>query len=435
MNQRSISVFWFRRDLRTDDNHGLFKALTSGCRVMPVFIFDKNILEELQPDDRRLTFIHQQLQKLHATFGQYGGGLHVYYGDPETVFGELCANHSIRSVFTNRDYEPYALDRNRAVEKVLASHNVELHAFKDQVLFDHHDVMKPDAKPYTVYTPYSKKWLERMHTEGVPNYPSQDNLKSIIHLEAHGIPSLESMGFRSVEDVFPSTEPVVEIISDYAENRNFPDRPSTTNLGVHLRFGTVSVRHLIRKGEQTSETWLKQLIWREFFMNILYHFPQVVTRAFKPAYDRIRWEDDSGNFEAWCNGRTGYPIVDAGMRELVQTGFMHNRVRMVVASFLTKHLLIDWRKGEAFFAVHLLDYDLASNNGNWQWAAGTGCDAAPYFRIFNPYTQAEKFDPQKKYIRKWVPEVDDEKSYPKPIVDHPTARKRALARYAEALKK
>lgn len=435
MSQHSISVFWFRRDLRTDDNHGLLKALTSGYRVMPVFIFDKNILDELAPDDRRVNFIHQQLQKLDATFRRNGGGLHVFYGDPKTVFAELCAKHDIQAVYTNRDYEPYALDRDRAVEKVLANHNVALHTFKDQVLFDHNDVAKSDGKPYTVYTPYSRKWLEKMRADGVPSYPSQDHLKTTIHLQTHGVPSLESMGFRPVSDKFPSPQPDSSIIENYAENRDFPDRPSTTKLGVHLRFGTVSVRDMIRKGEKSNETWLKELVWREFFMNILYHFPQVVTQSFKPAYDRIKWEDNSTHFEAWCNGQTGYPIVDAGMRELVQTGFMHNRARMVVASFLTKHLLIDWRKGEAFFASHLLDYDLASNNGNWQWAAGTGCDAAPYFRVFNPYTQAKKFDPHNKYIRKWVPEVDDEKRYPKPIVDHPAARKRALARYAEGLKK
>lgn len=421
--------------MRTDDNHGLFKALTSGCRVMPIFIFDKNILDELEPNDRRVTFIHQQLQELHRIFQKNGGGLHVFYGSPQKIFENLCEKYDINAVYTNRDYEPYALARDSAVEKMLAERGASFYAFKDQVLFDGDEVAKADGKPYTVYTPYSKKWLEKMHSEGVPHYPSQDYLKAIIHLQATDIPSLKSMGFEWVEHTFPAEQPDLEIIDRYGEERNLPYKPSTTKMGVHLRFGTVSVRKMIETGDKINETWLKQLIWREFFMNILYHFPQVVTQSFKPAYDRIKWENNSTHFEAWCNGQTGYPIVDAGMRELVQTGFMHNRVRMVVASFLTKHLLIDWRKGEAFFAQHLLDYELASNNGSWHWAAGTGCDAAPYFRVFNPYTQAEKFDPDQRYIRRWVPEVDDPKQYPKPVVEHKFARERALERYAEAVKK
>lgn len=434
-NSRKLSIFWFRRDLRLNDNHGLYKALNSGNRVLPVFIFDKNILDDLEPEDRRVTFIHWQLQELQKSLKQFGGDLHVFYDTPEKVFKTLAEDYPIASVFCNHDYEPYAKHRDGEVAELLKEQDIDFHSFKDQVLFERDDILKPDGKPYTVYTPYSKRWLARLEEDGIPEFPSQDSLRNIVHFQAPTIPALETMGFRATDTDFPSDKPDQQTIQQYGEQRNFPDRESTTRLGVHLRFGTVSVRDMIRKGQENSEVWLKQLIWREFFMSILWHFPHVVTQSFRPEYDQIQWENDPDQFEAWCAGKTGYPIVDAGMRELVKTGFMHNRVRMVVASFLSKHLLIDWRKGEAFFAQHLLDYELASNNGSWQWAAGTGCDAAPYFRVFNPSIQAEKFDPEQKYVRRWVPELDDAEQYPEPVVDHAASRDRAIERYAAAVKK
>lgn len=433
-NGRGLCVFWFRRDLRLHDNHGLYRALTSDDRVMPVFIFDKAILHELEPNDRRVTFIHGEIERLHKEFRAFGGDLHVFYDHPEAVFTRLIEDYPINAVYTNHDYEPYALQRDKNVEDLLRNKGVAFNTFKDQVLFEKDEVVKQDGGPYTIYTPYSKKWLEKMDATGVPEYPSQDHLKHIAHLQAPTLPAMESMGFHAVDIDVPPPDPDREIIKRYSENRNFPGHMSTTRMGVHLRFGTVSVRDMIRIGKEHSETWLKQLIWREFFMSILYHFPRVVTESFRKEYDQIAWENDPEKFSAWCNGETGYPLVDAGMRELVNTGFMHNRVRMLTASFLTKHLLIDWRQGEAFFARHLLDYELANNNGGWQWAAGTGCDAAPYFRVFNPEIQLDKFDPDRKYVRRWIPELDDPWKYPKPVVPHKAARERALDRYAEAIK-
>lgn len=434
-NGRGLSLFWFRRDLRLHDNHGLYRALTSGDRVLPVFIFDRHILDELPANDRRVTFIHRQITSIHESLKKYGGDLHVYYGYPLEVMQRLVEQFPIKAVYTNHDYEPYARQRDEEIASSLKEKGIAFQSFKDQVLFERDDIMKQDGDPYTVYTPYSKKWLARLKEEGVPDYPSQDHLKAIAHLQGPTVPVHKAMGFEEVDVAFPGADPDEETIENYAGERNFPDRYSTTRIGVHLRFGTISVRDMIRKGQKHSETWLKQLIWREFFMSILYHFPKVVTQSFRPEYDQIKWENDSEKFDAWCQGKTGYPMVDAGMRELVSTGFMHNRVRMVTASFLSKHLLIDWRKGEAFFAKHLLDYELASNNGSWQWAAGTGCDAAPYFRVFNPTIQLEKFDPDRKYIRRWIKELDDPWKYPDPIVAHPEARDRAIKRYGEAVKK
>lgn len=434
-NSKQHVVFWFRRDLRHYDNHGFFEALTSGYRVLPVFIFDTDILDDLEPNDRRVVFIHDALKELQQKLREAGGDLHVYYGKPENIFSRLLEKHLVKAVYTNRDYEPYAKIRDEEIGEMLKDQSVEFHTFKDQVIFERDDILKPDGKPYTIYTPYSKKWLAALEERGIPKYPSELHLNALHSEKADSMPSLESMGFEELDLEFPTREVSNELIEAYGEQRDFPDRPATSRLGVHLRFGTVSIRHLVQRGQDHGEVWLKQLIWREFFMSILHHFPHVVTKSFRPEYDRIKWENDSEQFDAWCAGKTGYPMVDAGMRELMETGHMHNRVRMVVASFLSKHLLIDWRKGEAWFARHLLDFELASNNGSWQWAAGTGCDAAPYFRVFNPERQMERFDPDLKYVRRWVPEFDDPFKYPKPIVEHSAARDRAIERYAEAVKK
>lgn len=428
-------LFWFRRDLRLHQNHGLFKALTSGVPVIPFFVFDRNILDELPADDRRVTFLHQTLSELQKELKSAGGDLHVFYGQPDEVISKLAAQFKPKALYVNEDYEPYAIQRDKKIRNLLEQQGVGYHSFKDQVIFNGDELLKADGTPYTVYTPYSKKWLTKLETEGLPSYPSEENLNALSKTKAAPVPSLSDMGFNTVDFDFPKPHVASDVIEQYGELRDFPAKDATSHLGLHLRFGTVCVRALVEKARNYGEIWLKQLIWREFFMSILYHFPRVVTTSFHEKYDRIKWENNPEHFKAWCEGKTGYPIVDAGMRELKATGYMHNRVRMITASFLTKHLLIDWRKGEAWFASHLLDYELASNNGSWQWAAGTGCDAAPYFRVFNPALQTEKFDPKGEYIRKWVPELEEMNQYPHPVVEHKFARQRAIDRYAEAVKK
>lgn len=428
-----VNVFWFRRDLRLNDNHGLYEALQAGLSVLPVFIFDRNILDKLPADDRRVTLLHKRIEFLNAQLSGFNSGISVFYGDPEGIFKELLGKVKIDTVFTNRDYEPYALERDKAIAALLEKSGIGFKTFKDQVLFEAGEILKSDGKPYVVFTPYSRKWLGKLNGSPVAHYDSESLLNGLVNEVHAAMPALEQMGFRNQDIDFTDPEIPINLIADYAETRNFPGLDSTTRLGLHLRFGTVSPRECIRIGKELSSTWLNELIWREFFMQILAYFPGVVTNAFKPEYDRIQWLNDETQFKHWCEGTTGYPMVDAGMRELRQTGFMHNRVRMVVAGFLTKHLLIDWRWGESWFAEKLLDFELSSNNGNWQWAAGTGCDAAPYFRIFNPVEQARKFDPQHVYIKRWIPEFGTP-AYPGPIVEHSEARKRCLKVYQSAFK-
>ncbi|HPG32925.1 MAG TPA: deoxyribodipyrimidine photo-lyase, partial [Lentimicrobium sp.] len=392
MNQE-VNIFWFRRDLRLHDNHGLFEALNSGVKVLPVFIFDINILNKLKKDDRRVGFIFKRLNELNSELSKFKSGISVFYGNPTDIFSELITTFHVQNVFTNRDYEPYAVIRDKAVETLLSKSGVGFRTYKDQVLFEPGEILKPDGKPYTVFTPFSKRWMEKLNHKGVESYHSASMLH-LLHAEIISeISSLEQLGFISSKSDFKQASLSEPLIRAYAEKRNIPGMDATSRLSVHLRFGTISVRDVIKAGQEWSPVWLNELIWREFFMHILAFFPNVVNHEFKPQYQHIQWLNDESQFQRWCEGRTGYPLVDAGMRELLQTGFMHNRVRMVVAGFLTKHLLIDWRWGEAWFAEKLLDYELSSNNGNWQWAAGTGCDAAPYFRIFNPVEQARKFDP------------------------------------------
>ena len=434
--KQSISIFWFRRDLRLDDNAGLYHALKNILPVIPVFIFDKNILDDLEDKrDRRVEFIFQSLLKMQEQVIRLGSSLEVYYGSPESVFDGLIKKYNIQQVFTNHDYEPYAKKRDALIDGMLKKSGIGFHTYKDQVIFEKDEIVKDDGKPYTVFTPYSKKWKSALSGFHMKSYPTEKYFHNFYQQNALQIPSLKSIGFEKSEDNFPPAEVNDNIIRKYKEQRDFPGIPGTSRLSVHLRFGTVSIRKLARKAMQLNETYLNELIWREFYHMILWQFPKVGEgHSFKPEYDFIKWRNNENEFEKWCNGKTGYPIVDAGMRELNATGFMHNRVRMIVASFLTKHLLIDWRWGEAYFAKKLLDFDLATNNGGWQWAAGSGCDAAPYFRVFNPYLQTQKFDPELKYIRKWVSELE-EFSYPRPIVDHDFARKRVLEAYAAALKK
>lgn len=426
---RSSTIFWFRRDLRLADNAGLYHALKERKNVLPVFIFDSLILKKLEDeDDARVNFIHHSLKLLKAGLEEQGSSLLILCGNPKKIYAELDPE----AVYTNHDYEPYARRRDEAVRKTLKKKGIAFKSFKDQVIFERNEVMKDDDTPYTIFTPYSRKWKSVLTKFHLKDYPVEKYFRHLFICNPQPLPTLAELGFRETNIQFPERVVKRSIIEKYDNQRNFPGIHGTTHLGIHLRFGTVSIRKLAQLAVQKNDVWLNELIWRDFYHMILWHFPGVETHAFKPAYDRIKWRNNEDEFNAWCEGRTGYPIVDAGIRELNNTGFMHNRVRMVVASFLTKHLLIDWRWGEAYFARKLLDFDLAANNGGWQWAAGSGCDAAPYFRIFNPTLQTKKFDSNLQYIKKWVPELDTEK-YPPPIVDHAFARERALKVYRAAL--
>ncbi|HAI76770.1 MAG TPA: deoxyribodipyrimidine photolyase, partial [Microscillaceae bacterium] len=420
-------------DLRLHDNAGLYHALRSGKPVLPIFIFDRDILDKLtDKDDKRVDFIHQTLTSIHQELQTLGSSLWAIHHTPLEAFKTLTANFDIEAVYTNHDYEPYALQRDAEVADYLKQHNIAFHTFKDQVILERHEVLSDQGKPYSVFTPYSKKWKKNLTEAHLQSYANADHFGNFLQTTAFSLPTLEAMGFRASGAVFPAKIVREDIIKHYAEKRNLPAVEGTTRLSVHLRFGTVSIRELARTAQKLSEGWLNELIWREFYMSILYHFPHVATGAFKPAYEQITWRNHEEEFQKWCDGTTGYPIVDAGMRELNATGFMHNRVRMIVACFLTKHLLIDWRWGEAYFARKLLDFDLSANNGSWQWASGSGCDAAPYFRVFNPNLQTQKFDKDLKYVRRWVPEFQSF-GYPRPIVEHAFARDRALKVYKEGL--
>lgn len=432
----SVNIFWFRRDLRLDDNAGLFYALKEKKPVLPIFIFDRDILDKLEDkEDRRVAFIYSAILELQQQLIKLKGTLKVYYGYPYEVFKSLVDEYEIEKVFTNHDYEPYAKDRDRRIQELLETKNITFHTFKDQVIFEKGEVLKDNGLPYTVFTPYSRKWKEKLNEFFLSSYNNHKYFNNFYHHSPFEIPSIESMGFKNLRFDFPSKTLKEEIIKKYGETRDFPGvENGTSRLGVHLRFGTVSIRDIAKIAKGINETYLGELIWRDFYQMILWHFPKVGQgRAFKPEFEKVEWRNNEEEFNKWCKGMTGYPIVDAGMRELNATGFMHNRVRMVVASFLTKHLLIDYKWGEAYFAQKLLDFELASNNGGWQWAAGSGCDAAPFFRIFNPHLQAMKFDKGLDYINKWVPELNDF-SYPEPIVNHEFARKRALEVYGKALR-
>lgn len=432
--QQPIAIFWFRRDLRLEDQTGLSAALQSGLPVLPIFIFDTTILNKLEDrDDRRVDFIHQILSGMDAELRKIGSGIRFYHDDPKQVWRKIVAEYPVKQVYFNHDYEQTAIERDEWVAAFLKQNGIQTHTFKDQVIREKHEVLTGAGTPYTVFTPYSKTWKALLTKADLESRPVQPIKEAFLKYDPPAIPTLESMGFKPSGAEFPPKIVDKELVAHYAETRDIPSIRGTSRLSLHLRFGTVSIRKLAQVALQESETWLNELIWREFYMQILYHFPQVVGNSFRAKYDAIQWRNNEEEFKKWCEGKTGYPIVDAGMRELKQTGFMHNRVRMITASFLTKHLLIDWRWGEAWFARQLLDFELASNNGGWQWAAGTGTDAAPYFRIFNPESQTQKFDPKGKYIQQWVPEYGTP-LYPRPIVDHKMARQRCLDTYAIALK-
>lgn len=430
-----ISVFWFRRDLRLEDNAGLYHALKSGKPVLPIFIFDTNIIHDLEDKkDKRVCFIWDSLKHIQTALEKLQSSLYIFYSSPLEAFQKLSKEFSIEAVYTNHDYEPYAQQRDEAIQSFLKEHHIAFHSFKDQVIFEKDEILKEDKTPYTVYTPYSKKWKEKLNDFYKKPYPTSRYFDNFLKQEPKPFPSLAAMGFETI--AYDTVPPKLDegIAKTYDQTRNFPAINGTTKLSVHLRFGTVSIRKLVTEAQQINGTLLNELIWRDFFASVLWHYPHTVTLSFRKEYDGIIWRNNEDEFAAWCNGKTGYPIVDAGMRELNATGFMHNRVRMIVASFLCKHLLIDWRWGEAYFAKKLMDYDLSQNIGNWQWAAGSGVDAAPYFRIFNPYIQEEKFDKAGAYRKKWLPELGTE-DYPKPIVEHELARVRCLQVYKQALQK
>lgn len=430
-----ISVFWFRRDLRLEDNAGLYHALKAGGPVLPLFIFDTNILDALEDKaDLRVQFIHQELTRLSIELTELGSALLVRVGKPLEVWKQLLKEYPIANAYTNHDYEPYAKERDAAVGEMLRAAGGALYTYKDTVVFEKHEVVKDDGLPYTVFTPFSRKWRAALKPFYYKSYPTLKYSGAFIKTKPLPLPGLQDIGFIEQTFDFPARVVKNDIVAKYTEQRDFPAVNGTSHLGLHLRFGTLSIRKLLAYALQRNETFVNELIWRDFYQQILFHFPHVVKGAFRKEYDAIAWENDEKKFAAWCEGRTGYPLVDAGMRELNATGYMHNRVRMVVASFLTKHLLIDWRWGEAYFAQKLLDFDLAANNGGWQWAAGSGTDAAPYFRVFNPQLQMERFDPQLKYVKKWVPEFGTP-AYTKPIVDHKLAKDKVMAAYGKALKK
>lgn len=433
--KKTIALFWFRRDFRLQDNAGLYHALKSSNPVLPVFIFDTEILNKLEDKkDRRVEFIHQAITNLQQELAALGSSIKVIHGNVLTVFKQLTEEFNIAAVYCNRDYEPNAIERDNKVKNYFVSQGIAFHDFKDQVVFEKAEVVKEDGKPYTVFTPFMNKYKAKLSELYLESYPNEKYYTNFLKWNNATLPTLEELGFEKTKTLFPPSQLNKKTVLGYHETRDIPSIAGTTRMSVHLRFGTVSVRKLMCEARTLNEKWWNELIWREFYMMILYHFPHVVNGAFKPNYNHIPWRNNEQEFTAWCKGKTGYPIVDAGMRELNATGFMHNRVRMIVASFLTKHLLIDWKWGEAYFAKKLLDFELASNNGGWQWAASSGCDAAPYFRVFNPYEQTKKFDPQLIYIRKWVPEFESF-DYPHPIVEHKFARERVLKTYKKALSK
>ena len=428
------ALFWHRRDLRIDDNKGLFEALKQNEIVHPIFIFDKSILDKLPKNDQRILFIYQEIESLKKSYQNLGSDLWVYYSEPSEIIPKIAQELNCSSVYFNNDYEPYALQRDQEIQLSLNNIKIEFIGNKDHVIFEKNEVLKDDGKPYTIFTPYSRKWKANLKEEDLREYSIEKYSGNLVQKKQdEAIITLEEMGFESkVLHDFPDRIAKNEILKNYHLSRNFPAVKGTSKLSLHLRFGTISIRKLALIAREQNETYLNELIWRDFYQMIIFHFPKSAENSFKTQYDKIIWEKNEVHFDSWCTGKTGYPIVDAGMRELNATGFMHNRVRMVVASFLTKHLLLDWRLGAAYFAEKLLDFELASNTGGWQWAAGCGCDAAPYFRVFNPQAQQEKFDKSFEYIKKWVPEFGTS-SYPEPIIEHKFARERILQRFKAAL--
>ena len=433
MPSEKVAIFWFRRDLRFDDNTGLYHALKGDLPVLPLFIFDTNILNDLEEKhDARVMFLHDTLTAMHDRLKGKNSSLLVKHGTPEAMWQEVLDEYEVGAAYTNHDYEPYPRERDEAIRELLEKQDIPFHTFKDQVIFEKDEVMTKSGGFYKVFTPYKRAWLNKLEDEMLESYTSGLSFDNWYQTDPLPMPSLQGLGFERADIEIPPNRIDEEVIKHYEKKRDYPAQDGTTRLGVHLRHGTLSIRKLARAAREINDTYLNELIWREFYMQVLYHAPQVVDTSFKPKYEKIPWRNDEADFQRWCEGRTGYPLVDAGMRELNKNGYMHNRVRMVAASFLSKHLLIDWRWGEAYFGQKLLDYELANNNGGWQWSAGSGVDAQPYFRVFNPYAQVKKFDDAEEYIRKWVPEYDTDE-YPEPMVEHEEARDRAIETYKKAL--
>jgi deoxyribodipyrimidine photo-lyase len=429
----AINIFWFRRDLRLDDNCGLYKALSGTLKVLPVFIFDTDILNKLEnKTDGRVHFIHHELEQLKTELEKEGSSLFILNSTADEAFNTLTNTYNIKNVFTNCDYEPTGITRDERIKTLLSKKNITFHSFKDMVIFEKNEVLKDDNTPYQVFTPYSKKWKERLINNPIQFYPSENVLHNLYKIDPIKFPAIDDIGFKKGELIFPDKKLNLDKIKNYERNRDIPSIDGTSKLSIHLRFGTISIRKLVIQAIAVSEKYLNELIWREFYQTILYQFPYVVNSAFKKEYNTIEWSTNEKHFHLWCTGQTGFPIIDAGMRELNATGYMHNRVRMIVSGFLTKNLFIDWRWGEAYFAEKLLDFELASNNGGWQWAAGCGVDAAPYFRVFNPELQAQKFDASNEYIKRWVPEYNSG-SYVQPIVDYKTSKQQTIEKYKHSL--
>lgn len=431
--KKEISIFWFRRDLRLEDNAALYHALKNNKQILPIFIFDIHILKRLEnKKDKRVNFIYNTLKKIKNQLETIGSSLLVFYDSPKNVFSQLIQKYQVINVYVNRDYENYAKKRDLEIENLLTKKQIKFYSFKDQVIFDKSEILKDNGTAYTIYTPYMNKWRGKLTNFYITPYPNKKYFSSFLKTAPFSFPKIEELGFESTQEDSSIPEINEKLIRNYNKNRNYPSIDGTSRMSVHLRFGTISIRSVAAKAKELSDVWLNELIWREFYMMVLDNFPFVEERSFKKQYDRILWKNDEKDFQAWCEGKTGYPLVDAGMIELKETGFIHNRVRMIVASFLVKHLLIDWRWGESYFAEKLIDYELASNNGGWQWSVGSGCSAAPYFRIFNPEEQIKKFDSKHEYIKKWIPNYNPDK-YIKPIVEHKFARQRALKTYKAAL--
>ncbi|MGL4629590.1 MAG: cryptochrome/photolyase family protein [Leadbetterella sp.] len=432
--KKEICVFWFRRDLRLNDNHGLFRALTSGLPVLPLFIFDTDILERLQDRyDRRVDFIAKTLENIKLQLSAIDSDVLIEHGKPLEVWKKIFEVYDVKTIYSNHDYEKYASIRDEKVKSLASENGVSFHSFKDQAIFEKQEILSGSGTPYTVFTPYSRKWKETLSSNHYKAYESDKYFANFLKIKFNTNLNIENLGFEptDISSLIPSFNH--EIIENYKAERDFPSRPGTTRISIHLRFGTVSIRQAVVAALGRSEAWLNELVWRDFYFNILSNFPHISDgHAFRQAYDRIQWRSSEEDFNRWCLGNTGFAIVDAGMRELNTTGFMHNRVRMIVASFFCKDLLLDWRLGEAYFAQKLNDFDFSANNGGWQWASGSGCDAAPYFRVFNPDSQTLKFDKDFIYIKKWVPEFN-ELSY-RPMLNHSEARLRALKVYGEGLK-
>jgi deoxyribodipyrimidine photo-lyase len=426
-------LFWFRRDLRFHDNAGFYNALSDADEVLPAFVFDESILNKLTKQDARVDFIYKHVARMQEESVSHGSSMRVAKGNPIELIPQWSEEHNITAVYANEDYEPYATTRDFKIKEFLALKGIEFKTFKDQVIFSPNEVLKKDGTPYRVFTPFSRVWMAKEAEQGFQEYPTKRLLYRLHKKKLPRIPTLNELGFVKPNHHAPKPNHSISLIDAYEGVRNFPSIDGTSRLGIHLRFGAISIRKMVKKARSRSNlTFLKELIWREFFMQILWHFPHTTTKSFKPQYDRIEWRNSEVDFLKWCNGITGYPLVDAGMRELNKTGFMHNRIRMLVGSFLCKHLLIDWRWGEAYFAEKLLDYEQSSNVGNWQWVAGCGVDAAPYFRVFNPTEQVKKFDKEHTYIKKWVPEYQS-LDYPNPMVNHKMARLRCLETYKAGL--